>query len=120
SQSRKGRSNSASFRQGRISRRYSLLYSIGEPGTRPLVANLQSACASIRESSRVRRWCLPLLFLLLTGLAPCFAPLSAQQSAPPGTIGRVEGNDVSIEGGSAASNGTATSAPSMFVVNGSV
>jgi hypothetical protein len=32
----------------------------------------------------------------------------------------VEGNDVSIEGGSAASNGTATSAPSMFVVNGSV
>jgi hypothetical protein len=69
--------------------------------------------------SRARR-CRSLL-LLLAFLIPCFAPVSAQQSQPPpGTIGRVEGNDVSIEGGSAATNGTATSAPSMFVVNGSV
>ena len=99
--------------------RYSLLYSIGEPGTRQLAANPQSACERNAAYSRARR-CLPLLLLLFACLIPCFAPLSAQQSAPPGTIGRVEGNDVSIEGGSAASNGTATSAPSMFVVNGSV
>src|ERR1700756_1740938 len=62
---------------------------------------------------------LPLLFLLFACLVPCLTPARAQQ-APPGAIGRVEGNDVSVEGGSAASNGTATSAPSMFVVNGSV
>ena len=62
---------------------------------------------------------LPLLFLLLACLVPCLTPTRAQQ-APPGAIGRVEGNDVSVEGGSAATNGTATNAPSMFVVNGSV
>src|SRR6201997_2573033 len=62
---------------------------------------------------------LPLLFLLFACLVPCLTPARAQQ-APPGAIGRVEGNDVSVEGGSAATNGTATSAPSMFVVNGSV
>lgn len=84
-----------------------------------MAANLQSARQRIAEYWRARR-CLPLLLLLLACLIPGFAPLSAQQTAPPGTIGRVEGNDVSIEGGSAASNGTATSAPSMFVVNGSV
>jgi hypothetical protein len=63
---------------------------------------------------------LPLLFLLFVCLVPRNAPVRAQQSQPSGTIGRVEGNDVSIEGGSAATNGTATSAPSMFVANGSV
>ncbi|MGB9243380.1 MAG: hypothetical protein WCC03_08515 [Candidatus Acidiferrales bacterium] len=84
-----------------------------------MAANPQSAYERNATYSRARR-CLSLLFLLLACLTPCFAPLCAQQSAPPGTIGRVEGNDVSIEGGSAASNGTATSAPSMFVVNGSV
>src|ERR1700751_425358 len=63
---------------------------------------------------------LPLLFLLLACLVPG-PPVTAQQSQPPpGTIGRVEGNDVSIEGGAAAANGTSTSAPSMFVANGSV
>ena len=62
---------------------------------------------------------LPLFFLLLACLVPGLTPTRAQQ-VPPGAIGRVEGNDVSIEGGSAASNGTAMSAPSMFVVNGSV
>ncbi|MFY9730816.1 MAG: hypothetical protein WB723_01765 [Candidatus Acidiferrales bacterium] len=84
-----------------------------------MAANPQSACERNAERSRARR-CLPLLFLLVGCVVPCLTPLRAQQSAPPGTIGRVEGNDVSIEGGSAASNGTATSAPSMFVVNGSV
>jgi hypothetical protein len=59
--------------------------------------------------------------LILLGLLPCLIPLRAQQAqAPPGTIGVVEGNDVSVEGASVAANGTATSAPSMFVGNGSV
>jgi hypothetical protein len=62
---------------------------------------------------------LPLLFLLIASLVLCLTPTRAQQ-APLGALGRVEGNDVSVEGGSAATNGTATSAPSMFVVNGSV
>ena len=62
---------------------------------------------------------LPLFFLLLACFVPSLTPTRAQQ-VPPGAIGRVEGNDVSIEGGSAATNGTATSAPSMFVVNGSI
>ena len=83
-----------------------------------MAANLQSVGGRIAEYSRARR-CLPFLFLLLTCLVPGFTPIRAQQ-APPGAIGRVEGNDVSVEGGSAATNGTATSAPSMFVVNGSV
>ncbi|MGH9747486.1 MAG: hypothetical protein ACRD59_15430 [Candidatus Acidiferrales bacterium] len=59
--------------------------------------------------------------LLLSVLASAVGPIRAEQAqAPAGTIGRVEGNDVSIEGGSAAANGTATTAPSMFVANGSV
>ena len=85
-----------------------------------MLADLQFALGRKPAHSRARR-CLPLLFLLLACLAPSLAPISAQQyQPPPGTIGRVEGNDVSIEGGSAAANGTATSAPSMFVANGSV
>ncbi len=120
SQSREGRSHSAPFRQGRISWSYSLLYSIGEPGIRPVLADLQFARGRKHAHSRARRY-LPLLFLLLACLVPGLAPVNAQQSQPPpGTIGRVEGNDVSIEGGSAAANGTSTTAPSMFVANGSV
>jgi hypothetical protein len=57
---------------------------------------------------------LPFVFLLL-----CIAPLRAQE-APPGTIGRVEGKDISVEGGAAASGGNATIAPSIFVSSGSV
>ena len=81
-------------------------------------AQFQFARGIISAHWRVRRLLLP--FLLLACLVLCLAPLRAQQSPPPGTIGRVEGNDVSVEGGAAATNGTATSAPSMFVVNGSI
>src|SRR5215469_11772701 len=74
----------------------------------------------LRDAAPSCHWRLLLqLFLLLVFAMLITAPSRAQQ-APPGTIGRVEGNDVSIEGGSAAANGTATSAPSMFVANGSV
>jgi hypothetical protein len=48
----------------------------------------------------------------------CLAPVRAQE-APAGTVGRVEGKDVSVEGGAAASNGNAVNAPSIFVSNGS-
>src|SRR5215472_13823440 len=81
-------------------------------------AQFQFARGIISAHWRVCRLLLP--FLLLACLVLCLAPLRAQQSPPPGTIGRVEGNDVSVEGGAAATNGTATSAPSMFVVNGSI
>ena len=60
------------------------------------------------------------LFLLLACLDSSLRTAQRSTIPPPGAIGRVEGNDVSVEGGSAATNGTATSAPSMFVVNGSV
>jgi hypothetical protein len=42
------------------------------------------------------------------------------QDAPPGAVGRVEGRDITIESGTAAGGGTATSAPGIYVVNGSV
>jgi hypothetical protein len=58
--------------------------------------------------------------LLLAGFfLICIAPLRAQE-APPGTIGRVEGKDISIEGGAAAGSGNAVRAPSIYVSNGSV
>ena len=53
--------------------------------------------------------------LLLVFLAPAYA-----QDAPPGTIGRVEGKDISVEGAAPAGAGNASSAPSMYVSNGSV
>ena len=49
----------------------------------------------------------------------CCTPLHAQD-APPGTIGRVEGKDISVEGAAAAGGGNAAGAPSMYVSNGSV
>jgi hypothetical protein len=42
------------------------------------------------------------------------------QNAPPGAVGRVQGQDVSVESGTAANNGTSRSAPGIYVVNGSV
>ncbi|HEX4076503.1 MAG TPA: hypothetical protein VHX49_13970 [Candidatus Acidoferrales bacterium] len=52
-------------------------------------------------------------------LALCAAPLRAQQP-PPEAVGEVQGNDVTVEGGTAAMLGTSTNAPKMFVSNGSV
>jgi hypothetical protein len=78
----------------------------------------------VRPASAARSRTRRVVFVFVALLAALFlatALLRAQQGqAPSGTIGRVEGNDVSVEGGSAAANGTATSAPSMFVANGSV
>lgn len=51
--------------------------------------------------------------------ALCVAPARAQQP-PPDAVGEVQGNDVSVDGGTAAMVGTSTQAPQMFVTNGSV
>jgi hypothetical protein len=57
--------------------------------------------------------------LLLGLLLVCSARLPAQE-APPHTLGRVEGRDISVEGGIAAGTTRATIAPSIFVANGNV
>jgi hypothetical protein len=46
--------------------------------------------------------------------------LARAQQSPPGAIGRIEGADVSVDGGTAAGNGSATVAPSIYVASGSV
>ncbi|MFZ0979123.1 MAG: hypothetical protein WAN23_06925, partial [Candidatus Acidiferrales bacterium] len=57
--------------------------------------------------------------IVLGMLALCAAPAPAQQP-PPGAVGEVEGNDVTVDSGTPAMMGTATSAPKIFVSNGSV
>lgn len=57
--------------------------------------------------------------LLVCSLLFCFAPVRAQE-APPGTVGRVEGKDISVDGGATAGTGSATALPSIFVASGSV
>ncbi len=50
-----------------------------------------------------------------------FLPIIARaQQAPPGTVGRVEGADVSVDGGSPPSTGTTANGPGIFVTNGGV
>jgi hypothetical protein len=61
----------------------------------------------------------PKAALLLGMLVVCSAGLPAQQG-PPQTLGRVEGHDISVEGGIAAGTSRATIAPSIFVANGNI
>jgi len=77
---------------------------------------VQFATCTIHLSQRVLTT-QPLLALGL--LLFCIAPVRGQD-APPGAIGRVEGKDISVEGGAAAGGGNANVAPSIFVSNGSV
>ena len=74
----------------------------------------ESGSAALTGGGAARR------LLLVCGLLVCFAAPLRAQDAPPGTVGRVEGRDISVEGGAAAASGTATHAPSIFVSNGSV
>jgi hypothetical protein len=60
-----------------------------------------------------------LVILALTFLWLTPAVVGAQD-APPGAVGRVQGQDISVESGTAANNGTARSAPGIYVLNGSV
>ena len=48
------------------------------------------------------------------------AALASAQNAPPNTVGRIEGLDVTVEGGASAGTGALTGGPSIFVVNGGV
>jgi hypothetical protein len=57
--------------------------------------------------------------ILLGMFTLCGAPARAQQP-PPDALGEVEGNDVTVDGGTAAMVGTATNVPKIFVANGSV
>lgn len=57
--------------------------------------------------------------LLFTAPVGVIRPARAQD-APAGTIGRVEGPDISVESGSPAGLGASASSPGIYVVNGSV
>jgi hypothetical protein len=57
--------------------------------------------------------------LLLCTFLLCPALVRAQE-VPPTTVGRIEGNDISVEGGTAAGRSGAIVAPSIFVANGSI
>jgi len=47
------------------------------------------------------------------------SPIARAESAPPGAVARVDGNDISIESGTAAQNGSSSVAPGIYVSNGS-
>jgi hypothetical protein len=76
----------------------------------------QFALGSATPSAPVRA-ALAILALALLWLTPAVA---SAQDAPPGAVGRVQGQDISVENGTAANNGTARSAPSIYVLNGSI
>lgn len=61
------------------------------------------------------------VFLALIALLAS-AEVSRGQQAPPGAIGRVEGNDVSVDNGTTSDNALAAATPGApsFVFNGSV
>jgi hypothetical protein len=59
----------------------------------------------------------PMLLLCVVSL--CSIPARAQL-APPGTVGRLEGVDVTVDGGTPASSATTTNPPGIFVTNGGV
>lgn len=76
----------------------------------------QFAPGSVTPSAPVRV-CLVILALALLWLNP---EIATAQDPPPGAVGRVQGQDISVESGTAANSGTARSAPGIYVLNGSV
>jgi hypothetical protein len=56
---------------------------------------------------------------LAAGLCLC-ATTSPAQTPPPETVGRIEGRDISVDGGTAAGSAASSSASGIFVTNGSV
>jgi hypothetical protein len=74
--------------------------------------------ASCLQRQSLRAATLAAIFL---AFAAALCPVAARaQDAPPAAIGRVEGADVSVEGGAPADNGTLTNSPAIFVTNGGV
>jgi hypothetical protein len=73
------------------------------------------------QRCRVGRWCGVGSRLALIVSCALFASLAKPaQNAPPTTVGRVEGLDVTVDGGTSAGNGSLSGAPSIYVVNGGV
>jgi hypothetical protein len=60
------------------------------------------------------------LLLAVLSFCPPSPMIAHGQDAPSRAVGRVQGRDISIEGGMAADNGGTTAAPNMTVVNGSI
>jgi len=89
-----------------------LLYSIAVP----VSFKFQFTPGSATSPAPIRV-ALAILAFALLWLSPAVA---RAQDAPPGAVGRVQGKDISVENGTAANNGTARSAPSIYVLNGSV
>jgi len=73
---------------------------------------VRSACATSRFAFAVRVELLAGVLFLVSGIAQ-------PRNPPPEAVGEVEGNDVSVDGGTAARSGTASAAPSIYVANGS-
>ena len=102
-----------------ISRRYPLRYSIGRKlalvpmCSRPQFAAYKALCLKPRIVA--------VLFLAFIALLAA-AQVSRGQQAPPGAIGRVEGNDVSVDNGTTGDSSPAAATPGApsFVFNGSV
>lgn len=58
--------------------------------------------------------------LVVAAISLGSASFARGQQAPPGAVGRIEGNDISVDSGTPASLGTAMASPSVFVANGGV
>ena len=107
------------MREELISRRYPLRYSIGRNlalvsmCSRPQFAAYNALCLRPRIGA-----VLVLAFLILLASAQ----VSLGQQAPAGALGRVEGNDVSVDNGTTADSSPAAVTPGSptFVFNGSV
>jgi hypothetical protein len=78
---------------------------------------LQGPNARRRNVTRSVHFFAPFSVFALLLFAPAVA--GAQQT-PPGTVGRIEGADISVDGGTAAGNGSTSDAASIFVASGSV
>lgn len=82
-----------------------------------MISRLQYARSVTALSSFRRRSLVPLGVAVLLSCAS----LARAREGPPVAVGRVEGNDVTVEGGTAGGPGTAaTGAPGTFVANGDV
>jgi hypothetical protein len=81
-----------------------------------MISRFQFARSVIALSLFRRRTLVP---LGIAALLSC-ANFARAREGPPVAVGRVEGSDVTVEGGTAASPGTATGTPGTFVANGDV
>lgn len=70
------------------------------------------------DEGSLRRFAGVLSFILISSFV--FVPCARPQQPPPGAIGRVEGFDVSVEGGTPGAPGNSTTAPSIYVSSGSI